>query len=71
MTDENQPVARPLFLEGRYLLSTPRGMIEIVPSGRKRRNRVRWWRAVLDGEAITDWLSSPRIVHHALSKRGF
>lgn len=70
MTDENQTVA-PLFIDGRYLLATRQGMIEIIPSGPKRRRHPRWWRAVLGDEVLTDWLATPRIVHRALSRRGF
>lgn len=66
-TDENQSAA-PVYSDGRYLLPYAGDMIEIVPSAPKHRRRTRWWRAVLGGLPLTDWLATPRIVAEALKK---
>lgn len=69
LTDEKQNVA-PIWLDGRYVLPARIGLIEIVPSGPKRRHRMRWWRAVGPDGPVTNWLPSPRAVAAVLLHRG-
>lgn len=66
-SDESQYVA-PIYADGRYLLTMEGELIEIVPSGPKRRHRTRWWRAVRNGIAMTDWLATPKIVWLAIRR---
>jgi len=69
MTDEKQNGA-PLWLDGRYVLQTRSGLIEITASAPRRRRGARWWRGMGADGPLTEWLPSPRAVAIALTRRG-